>query len=390
MNHIIYSQIINKIQLTMPRVEIKNLSIKDICDKLELEGDIFPGEQVIINPSFQRGDEETGVWSKKNKQYYIDSLIQSYPTGIITFVKDYSTAVSYQNPWSCLDGGNRLRAIRDFVTEKIATLGNDPIGNKLFLELSANEQAVFLAKSIPCQWITVTHSDPTTTIADMFTRLNTTAKPLSPGELIKAHGWKLNVEIIELAKKFIGDTWQSTYSSEHIDIDTLRNKWMSVFCRETLSPLEETRRCDSIAMFTGYIISAITEEFWCFDKRYERIKCHLDNELTEEKLKSLGEKLHLFLDIMSEAYTREIFGSPTKGIPSRNKVAVVWKKICEGTMTPNLVEAMKHFYRNVVDDDELLSGYNAILQEGSNGETSDGKMRVLIQYIEEWYLEYNN
>ena len=70
----------------MPRVEIKNLSIKDICDKLELEGDNYPGEQVIINPAFQRGDEETGVWSKKDKQYFIDSLIQSFPTGIITFI----------------------------------------------------------------------------------------------------------------------------------------------------------------------------------------------------------------------------------------------------------------------------------------------------------------
>ena len=43
----------------------------------------------------------------------------------------------------------------------------------------------------------------------MFIRLNTSAKTLSQGELIKAYGWKSNIFEIELAKLIIKDSWGS-------------------------------------------------------------------------------------------------------------------------------------------------------------------------------------
>ena len=364
----------------MPRVELKNLSIDDLHSKLESEdNDFYAGDKIVINPTFQRGDEETGVWSKKDKQYFIESLVKSYPTGILTFVKDRTNAAYYQNPWSCLDGGNRLRAIRDFVNEKFPDLDG-----KNFSELELNEQARFKAKNIPCQWMTVEATDASNTIAQMFTRLNTTAKPLSPGELIKAHGWKGDVDIIEFAKSWIGHPWNSEYTTEHMDIDYLSDEWQTVFCRESQTCLEESRRCDSLAMLCGYIISAIKSEFWLFDKRYDRLENHLNEPLTESNIQVLNEKLILFLDIMKEAYSREVFGSPVKGIPSRSKVAVVWKLICEGNMTAPLASNFKRFYSYVTNDYNLLFGYNAILNEGTNGETTGTKMSKLIEFINDW------
>ena len=71
-----------------------------------------------IQRALEAGDEETGVWSRSQQQHFIDSLRKNYPTGILVFVKDHFTATSYQNPWKVLDGGNRLRAIRDYIDNK--------------------------------------------------------------------------------------------------------------------------------------------------------------------------------------------------------------------------------------------------------------------------------
>lgn len=52
-----------------------------------------------------------GIWTTLKKQAYIESLMRQSPTGILAFVKDHGIA------WKVLDGGNRIRAVRDFVND---------------------------------------------------------------------------------------------------------------------------------------------------------------------------------------------------------------------------------------------------------------------------------
>lgn len=180
----------------MVRVHTDTQTVSNIFGRNTDDTTYGISDRVEIESDFQRGDEETGVWSKNQKQRFIDSLQSKYPTGILTFVKDHKSATSYNNPWKVLDGGNRLRAIRDFKYNKFSD-----IKGKYFSDLTPHENAEFNTIIIPCQWLTIERTDPPDTIAEMFCRLNTSAKPLSHGELFKAHGWKQNVWEIEIAKK---------------------------------------------------------------------------------------------------------------------------------------------------------------------------------------------
>lgn len=335
-------------------------------------------ERIEVESEFQRGDEETGVWSSKEKTRYIDSLLRKYPTGIFTFVKDHTNATSYNNSWKVLDGGNRLRTIRDYKKNKFVD-GN----NKKYEELEHEVRLNFDSIQVPCQWLRIERDDPDDTIAEMFCRLNTSAKSLSNGELFKAHGWKKNIWEIELAKKIIGDKWSSSISYPD-RFDDLTTKWQITF-----SKLLETNRCDTLAMMIGYILSAKTSNFKIFDKRYKNIKDELskpDEEATEEQLLMIYSKLNEYLDIMQIIYSKTVFGNVTKGMPAQTKVATVWKRICENEMTPEFNKKLIIFFK-----DELLTNqnfdlkrkYDEILNEGSNGETTVTKIDRAIKYIED-------
>lgn len=344
------------------------------------------GDQIEIESDFQRGDEETGVWSKDQRRCFIDSLRQNYPTGILVFVKDHFTATSYQNPWKVLDGGNRLRATRDYMNNIFA----DSQGKK-YEDLEHQDKAKFNTLQIPCQWMTIERDDPTNTIAEMFTRLNTSSKPLSQGELFKAHGWKKDCWEIEMAKKIIGDVWSSNYNSDQYRIETIRNKWEQVFGR-----LQESKRCDSLAMIIGYIVSSQNKinkengsikkgDFELFDKRYDRLYRDLSNpgqQPSEEQKKIFFNKLEDFLNIMGEIYKIEIFGKVSKGIPSRSKIAIIWKKICKETMTNDFKRKMIEFFQVLPERQDIYDEYNSILFSKGNSETSDTKINTALDFID--------
>ena len=334
------------------------------------------GDRIIIESDFQRGDEETGVWSLKQQQKYIDSQQRFYPSGILTFVKDRIGATSYNEPWLILDGANRFRALRDYLLDKYADENETR-----FSDLTPEAQANFKTIQIPCQWITIQRDDSPGIIADMFCRLNTSAKPLSQGELFKAHGHRGDIWELELAKKIIGDTWSSNFNLLDQEINALCGKW-----REVFGCVNETKRCDNLAMMVGYLLSAKEGSFEYFDKRYDRLKDKLSEPNQVPSLDDVDKictKINIFLDIMKEIYHVDIFGKPTKGIPSQSKIAPVWKKICDNTMDDVFKSKMIRFYNRLNNNINLLIKYKGILTDGGNGETTTGKLERVFELIEE-------
>ena len=336
------------------------------------------GNGIGVESSFQRGDEETGVWSPEFQQVYIDSLQKGYPSGIITFVKDYKCATAYQNPWKVLDGGNRMRAIRDYREDKFVDLNG-----KKYSQLTAQERAEFNTILIPCQEITIERDDPDKTIAYMYIRLNTKTNPLRQGELFKAHGHRGDIWQIEMAKKFIGDKWTSTFVddvkvNQIIDILSIHESWS-----ETFGELRETTRCDSLAMILGFIISASTSNFTLFDKRYSRLESQLSgsgDEPTHDDYVNIYGKLWLLLDIISKINDLSIFGRITKGIPPQTKIAPVWKKICEGTLTGADRTRMITFYNSLSENIGLRNEYMDLFK-GSNSETGGARIQKITDFI---------
>ncbi len=335
-------------------------------------------DSIEITSDFQRGDDETGVWSPENKQNYIKSLKGHYPTGILTFVKDHESATAYQDPWKVLDGGNRLRAIRDFINNKFHITKDDETSYK-FSDLSPQEVADFNTIMIPCQFLTLERDDADHTIAEMFCCLNTSAKPLSHGELFKAHGWKQNIWEIEMAKKLVGDVWDSTMNDDRLN--ALRAAWST-----NIGELSETKRCSNVAMMLGYIISAKTANFKHFDSNYNLNKNNLSPASqvpNEDEVNAIYEKLTMFVDTVSEmGYSRDLFGRPTGGIPSKSKIAPIWKPICEGTLTPEFREKMVRFYNEyAVNDHEVTEEYVRLLTKNGDNHTNASKINAVHEYI---------
>jgi len=343
---------------------IKNLYANNTCINTN------PSEKIEIESDFQRGDEETGVWSKQNKVLYIDSLQKSFPTGIFTFVKDH-TSIS----WKVIDGGNRMRAVRDFKDNKFQDLRG-----KKFSDLTAEERADFNTITIPCLWLTIEQTDLPETISTMFKRLNTSSKSLSQGELIKAHGWKKNCESIELAKKLVGDKWVSGFEEKDNEVSAIRDKWCEVF-----STLEETTRCDNLAMMLGYVISAKVNNFVAFDKRYKKLLPHMSNKncstsLSPQEKINIYSKLNLFLEVIKQLDSKDGF-QVIKGMPSQRYVGPIWKYVCEGKLTTAIASKIIVFHNeHYAKSSEVKRIYKSIL--GQTGETGKTKITAAQKYIE--------
>ena len=353
----------------MVKKKIDTIDIEDLYDRIVNPSNVEPGASIVVCAAFQRGTEEDGVWSKKNYSKYIDSLQNNFPTGSLTFVKEYSNARSYAEPWKILDGGNRSRSIRDFIGNTIKN------GKGLFFkDLKVRDQEKFKAQKLACEFLTIERNDPPDTIAIMFTRLNQTGVKLQPGELIKAHGWKGNVQIIEIAKFIIGDdAWKTEDSSAKL-LD-IRKQW-----EDALGKLGETKRCNNIAMMCAYIISATTENFKLFDTKYDVLKRHFGETLTENDLDNFCEKISCFLEIIKETYNSK----KNKGMPVKTKIAPIWFAICEGRMTDELYNTMIDFFHCTLSNKALCDEYESILGGKGDNHATFVKMEKAIRFIQEW------
>ena len=354
----------------MVRTETNTQKINDLYTRLTDPSVYGPSGSIEIASDFQRGDEETGVWDAKSKMNYIDSLRKQYPAGILTFVR----AFRGNQPltlWQVLDGGNRCRGIRDFKADTLT---------KKFTDLSPQEQAAFDTESVSCQWITIEANDPPDTISTMYCRLNMTAKPLSQGELFKAHGWMKDVWELEMAKSFLGNPWASTYNDERIPL--IRTRW----CR-VIGDLGETERCDNLAMMTAYIISARTGKLTNFDKRYKAISGLLSTPgttPTSEEVTNIFDKFNDFLDVLEEIGACATLGKSKCGIKPRNKMCPIWMHVC-GEMESPARDKLIRFYRNIALEDtsaeRLRKGYVAISARGGNNEISPSKLDGMWTHI---------
>lgn len=351
------------------------MKLEDIYLKITDHTQYGISESFEIASAFQRGSEADGVWKLENKKNYINSLKSHYPTGIITLVKEHTSA----GPWKVLDGGNRLRTIRDFM---LGMFGIDLDGEgamNWFDNFSERDKADFNTLLIPCQFLTIEQNDPDHTIADMYCSLNTSAEALKAGELYKAHGWKSDNWAIEVSKKMIGDSWDSVLSDPRID--TLRGRWISTF-----GDLSEAKRCESLAMMIGYIASAATSKLVNFDSKYtvnKKILSTLAREPSEDKKNAIFNKLSYFINIMSQiVLSKDMFGRTSRGIPTKSKVAPIWQPICENKMTDELGDSMIRFYNvHANNNPEVCAEYTYLLTKGGDNHATFAKINAVHEYI---------
>jgi hypothetical protein len=268
-----------------------------------------------------------------------------------------------------------MRAIRDYKNNMYVDKNM-----KKYEELTPGEQARFDSILIPCQWITIEPEDPDTIITEMFTRMQQ-SKPLSQGELCKAHGWNKDIFELELAKKIIGDKWSSSIVGYEHETNDLREKWSNTFNSE----FGETSRCDTLACMTGFIVSARTGVFGHFDKKYSVLRQQFVtvHEHSAEDTMTIYRKLSLFCDVMGHVYNKKIFGKVTMGMVPMSKVAPIWKLICENEWSLEIEETMIGFYKKINDSTECRRDYENILKGDGDNHYGDNKVRKVIEHIKQ-------
>jgi len=363
----------------MPQREVTSLSVKELDRRTSNnDGDVEETDVIVIASEFQRGDEETGVWKKKNKQDLIASIENNYSTGILSLVKPSATQARREGQtlsYYVLDGGNRLRAIRDFRNGSWPTQDGT-----YYKDMNPTRQAEFDNSVLPVEKIGLLLADPKDTIAKMFKALNTTAVCLSPGELIKAHGWLKNKNFIEMSKFFIGDIWETKFSNDSLGSASVR--WKALFGGRKHA-ITETDRCLAMATICAFFVSAHTGKFSLFDKNYDKLSPYLDTVLDIADITHITEKINTFLGIMEVIYSPLIF-SISKGIPCKKHINAIWKKICEGAMDSAMSEKMKTFYTAIAEDTAARDRYKQVMSKNGDNHATSSKIADVLSMIKTW------
>ena len=345
----------------------------------------YHDQEINVCPAFQRGSVHKGIWSKTEQRKYIQSLLQNFPTGILVLVKSTGS-----NKFDVLDGANRFRAIRDYKQDKFEVEYNnkqDNNNNKKmsnFKNLDAETRAQFNNMHIPVQFITIENTDPGSIISEMFINLNVSAKPLVPGELLNAHGYRGDCCEIELAKGLISEMEvhaECQFEFTSYDIDSIKYSW-----GEAMGELFALPRYQNMSIMIAFIISAKTSNYANFDNKYETQKTYFQDRGKDYDFTDVIKKLKQFIDIMNKLNVKHVprvMGKINKGMPIKKNISAIWKTICENEMNEQMEKKFIEFYTVKCKSKEIHDEYKEILNRGGDSRATTTKIQVVIDFIKE-------
>ena len=131
-----------------------------------------------LEPPYQRNDM---VWSPAYKKYFIDTILQNYPSPVIFLHVEISS--TGEALYHVVDGKQRLTAIFEYLKGDFTITGGDVPNSyrgKVFAELDNNLKQEFYRYSIPVQEV---HDANERDLRQAFDRLNRNVAKLSAQEL---------------------------------------------------------------------------------------------------------------------------------------------------------------------------------------------------------------
>ena len=362
----------------MTRSSINSVSTKDLLARLK---SARAGEGIYIEAGFQRGS----VWTNGEKTRYIDALMSGRPTSILTFVQGVE-----DERYAVLDGGNRLRTIRDFRANELK--------GKKFEDCALGEQAEFDAKIIPCEWVIIDRDDPPNIITKMYIGLNTSAKPLKDGELLKAFGYRGKCIDIELAKALVGHTWTSNLNrlveeSREAEVmqrvkDT-RDLWVRVH-----GEIGESARCASLKCMVVLIISSKSGELAHLDSTWpKKLEHHLSPEGVSIDVLSILDHIDSMLNVLDEikgagGSLMHCWGPKKKcSMPATKVIKPLWNSIINRVVPQDAVcaEKLVWFYVEITKTEYLLNQYKSFFEKDGDGHVSKDDLRLVDEFIARAY-----
>ena len=148
--------------------------------------DLNNNKQLNLNPPYQR----RSVWTRKDKQFFLDSIFRNYPSPAIFLHKTINEAG--KATYHVVDGKQRTQTILDFVTDKIRIskeFGDVRLDGKKWSQLKDQDlKTQFWNYQVTVEMIDFSEGS---IINEVFDRLNRNARRLTPQELrhAKFDGW---------------------------------------------------------------------------------------------------------------------------------------------------------------------------------------------------------
>ena len=162
-------QIAEPFDPTKIKIDTKEPSIDLIINRIERE-------EIDLNPDFQRNPD---IWNHKYKSRLIESLLLRIPLPVFYMAADRN------DNWQVVDGLQRLGALKDFILDKKFSLRGleylDQYNNKAYDELPRAMQRRINETQLSCH--VIDPGTPPKVMYNIFKRINTGGRPLSPQEI---------------------------------------------------------------------------------------------------------------------------------------------------------------------------------------------------------------
>lgn len=159
--------------------------------------DLDSRDQLDLDPPYQR----KSVWTRRDKQYFLDTIFHNYPCPAIFLHKTMSD--EGQTIYHVVDGKQRLKTILEFANNNLAipsNFGDSRLDGKKWDQLDPDSKRLFWNYLITVEMLPTVEE---ALVYNVFERINRNARKLTRQELrhAKFEGWLITRAELEAEKQ---------------------------------------------------------------------------------------------------------------------------------------------------------------------------------------------
>jgi hypothetical protein len=364
-------------------------SVVEICHMMAPEAPV--GQRWSSEPWFQRD----AVWDLKRKQKLIDSLKKGMPFGMVWTWTHVVDGVSVTD---IIDGKQRCTTLVAFLN------GLFPDENGFYWsQWSEREQARAETRLVAVQGVRLEEGETEWNVVELFRRINTQSKQLTPGQLLKSCEREDAMQFLK--KVFLDDLDEECPFYETINL--LRERWASVFCKEGFKIKPNTSHGE-LTFLAGLVVPLLTGQNEAITTSFDILNLNGLRDPVDVSMKEAFFEKMLgaaaigrgdedgFLDIVQSGWDWNQFRKSAKGYPTFGKITPIIYLVNEAYDERNsvhpdslshahrspgtaaaLVPRMEEFFEKLDDDKDLEDEWKVRFRKNRNIEN----LRLDVQFI---------
>ena len=357
---------------------LSELSQKSVSQIFRLMAANAPvGQKWSSEPWFQRD----AVWDLKRKQKLIDSLKKGMPFGMVWTWTHVVDGVSVTD---IIDGKQRCTTLVAFMNGQF----RDEDG-KLWSEWTEREQARAETKQVAVQGVQLEDGETEWTVVELFRRINTQSKQLTPGQLLKSCEQESVVKFLKMV--FLDDLDEEGPFSEQIA--ALRERWAAVFCKEGFK-IKTNASHGELTFLSGVVVPLLTGKNEAITTSFDILNLNgLRDAVSDEMKAAFFEKMlgeGGFLEIVQSGWEENQFKRSAKGYPTFVKITPILYLVNQAHIARTsagasseaqdcaaLVPHVQEFFEKLDDDEDLEDDWKVRFRKNRNIEN----LRLDVQFI---------